>query len=157
MEVHVGKCRTENFECGLCQYTCETLEGLELHLASCEVYECENCECENVHRKTGPLQIHTPTHTRMYHKMWDEDWKFNEISKHKLPGELNNLWQISSIGNRHYLFISWYLHEVYIYVKFICKSLLLTSSACPRASLCSKYSCWMEEGWKREVLGQLRL
>ena len=41
MEVHVGKCGTENFECGLCNFKAETLENLELHLVSCEVYECE--------------------------------------------------------------------------------------------------------------------
>ena len=44
MEVHVGKCRTENFECGLCEYTADTLEKLETHLVNCEVYECEECE-----------------------------------------------------------------------------------------------------------------
>jgi uncharacterized Zn-finger protein len=36
MEVHGGKCFNTNFECVLC----DTLENLETHLASCEVYEC---------------------------------------------------------------------------------------------------------------------
>jgi hypothetical protein len=44
MEVHVGKCNTTNFECRLCELTCDTLETLEMHLASCENYECSVCE-----------------------------------------------------------------------------------------------------------------
>ena len=44
MEVQAGKCQTDNFECGLCEYTGNTLENLELHLVSCEIYECEECQ-----------------------------------------------------------------------------------------------------------------
>ena len=44
LEVQVGKCGSENFECGLCNFKTDTLEKLELHLVSCEVYECETCE-----------------------------------------------------------------------------------------------------------------
>ena len=40
MEVHVGKCQTEDFECGLCEFSTNSLENLELHLKSCEIYEC---------------------------------------------------------------------------------------------------------------------
>ena len=44
MEVHGGKRSTNNFECGLCDLPMNSLENLETHLASCEVYECDNCE-----------------------------------------------------------------------------------------------------------------
>ena len=43
MEVHLGKCRSENFECGLCEANFEDLKKLELHLNTCEVYECDEC------------------------------------------------------------------------------------------------------------------
>jgi hypothetical protein len=41
MEVHSGKCSVDDFECGLCAMKAETLDNLEKHLISCEVYECE--------------------------------------------------------------------------------------------------------------------
>ena len=44
MQVHGGKCSTTNFDCGLCDLQIDTLENLETHLASCEVYECDKCE-----------------------------------------------------------------------------------------------------------------
>ena len=44
MEVHIGKCQTENFICGLCEFSTSTLEDIEVHLTSCEIYECEVCE-----------------------------------------------------------------------------------------------------------------
>ena len=40
MEVHVGKCNTDNFECGLCDSKFKDLDTLELHLRTCEIYEC---------------------------------------------------------------------------------------------------------------------
>ena len=64
MEVHAGKCCSENFDCGLCNITVDSLEILKTHLVSCEVYECKECfervnklseiklHIENVHDKT---------------------------------------------------------------------------------------------------------
>ena len=43
MEVHLGKCRTDNFECGFCESTFKELNDLKLHLKTCEVYECNSC------------------------------------------------------------------------------------------------------------------
>ena len=43
MEIYLGKCRSENFECGLCDKRFQELDKLELHLFTCEVNEC--CEC----------------------------------------------------------------------------------------------------------------
>ena len=43
MEVHVGKCNTDNFECGLCDSKFKDLDSLELHLRTCEIYECAEC------------------------------------------------------------------------------------------------------------------
>ena len=44
MEVHVGKCRRDKLECGLCEFNSDTLDNLETHLGSCEMYECSVCE-----------------------------------------------------------------------------------------------------------------
>ena len=43
MEVHVGKCRDTNFECGLCEFTFDSGADLDLHLKTCEIYECGKC------------------------------------------------------------------------------------------------------------------
>ena len=43
MEVHVGKCYSNNLECGLCDAEFKDLESLELHLRTCEMYECSEC------------------------------------------------------------------------------------------------------------------
>ena len=43
MEVHIGKCCYDHFECGLCEAHFENFEMLELHLVTCEVYECGKC------------------------------------------------------------------------------------------------------------------
>ena len=43
MEVHVGKVHSEMFECGLCDSVFNDLDGLELHLCTCEVYKCQCC------------------------------------------------------------------------------------------------------------------
>ena len=56
MQVHGGKCSTTNFECGLCDLQIETLENLETHLASCEVYECD--ECEKRHKNLSDMKHH---------------------------------------------------------------------------------------------------
>ena len=46
MDVHEGKCRKEDFECGLCESKFENLENLDLHLVTCEVYQCGENECK---------------------------------------------------------------------------------------------------------------
>ena len=43
MEIHIGKCNSNNYECGLCDEKFDDLTTLELHLRSCEIYECSEC------------------------------------------------------------------------------------------------------------------
>ena len=43
MQVHTGRCHSENFYYGLCDYKAKSLENLEIHFKTCEVYECVNC------------------------------------------------------------------------------------------------------------------
>ena len=43
MEVHNGRCHSETFECGLCDFKANTLENLEIHLSTCEIYDCAGC------------------------------------------------------------------------------------------------------------------
>ena len=43
MEVHVGKCRSGNFECGLCEVNFEKISDLVTHLKICEIYQCGRC------------------------------------------------------------------------------------------------------------------
>ena len=44
MQIHNGKHHANQIECGLCEYKAEDLEGLEVHLTTCEIYECVKCE-----------------------------------------------------------------------------------------------------------------
>ena len=39
----MAKCRTEIFECGLCEETFVEEVYLEIHLRTCETYECSDC------------------------------------------------------------------------------------------------------------------
>ena len=43
IEVHQGKCHSDDFECGLCEYKAGSIENLNTHLSTCESYECDNC------------------------------------------------------------------------------------------------------------------
>ena len=43
MEVHLGKCNVEEFECGLCETSFKKTDELDTHLTTCEVYECAEC------------------------------------------------------------------------------------------------------------------
>ena len=43
IEVHVGACRNQNFECGLCGEEFKEREDLEIHLNTCEIFECSSC------------------------------------------------------------------------------------------------------------------
>ena len=49
MQIHHGKCHSELFECGLCDFEAKTLDNLELHLTTCETYECEEYEFVSKH------------------------------------------------------------------------------------------------------------
>ena len=40
IEVHLGKCNVEEFECGLGEIKFKIVEDLDVHLKTCEVYEC---------------------------------------------------------------------------------------------------------------------
>ena len=45
--VHEGKTHSGDFECGLCGFVAGTLEKLEIHLHTCEIYIC--CDiCKNI-------------------------------------------------------------------------------------------------------------
>ena len=39
----MGKCHTDNFECGLCENNFGSIETLETHLNTCEIYRCRRC------------------------------------------------------------------------------------------------------------------
>ena len=43
MEVHIGKYHSDNFECGICEYTTESVDNLDIHLTTCKIYECDDC------------------------------------------------------------------------------------------------------------------
>ena len=43
MEIHLGKCNVEEFECGLCESKFKSEEEIDTHLKTCEVYECSDC------------------------------------------------------------------------------------------------------------------
>ena len=43
MEVHLKKIHSDKFECGLCDLEAGSLENLEIHLNTCEVYQCTHC------------------------------------------------------------------------------------------------------------------
>ena len=43
MEVHFGKLHSEKFECGLYDLEARSLENLEIHFNTCEVYKCVCC------------------------------------------------------------------------------------------------------------------
>ena len=44
MKVHTGKVHAESIECGLCEFKAKTVEDLETHLQTCEIFKCERCE-----------------------------------------------------------------------------------------------------------------
>ena len=43
MEVHLGNLQFGKFECGLCDLEAGSLENLEIHFNTCEVYKCVRC------------------------------------------------------------------------------------------------------------------
>ena len=44
MEVHIGKEHADGFDCGLCGFKEQSLENLETHISTCEVYDCGHCD-----------------------------------------------------------------------------------------------------------------
>ena len=44
MEIHIGKEHYENFEYGICIFTGESQQILEMHLFTCEMFECAECD-----------------------------------------------------------------------------------------------------------------
>ena len=49
-------CFTENFVCGLCAFEAKTLENLDLHIKTCEIYEC--AECEYISKQLSGIKEH---------------------------------------------------------------------------------------------------
>ena len=91
--VHNGKCCVSEFECGLCDMKVDTLENLETHLASCEVYECE--ECEKRFTKLSDIKLHLEDdHNKdkyFYHL------KMHRIVKSKVDSKkysYNDVWKV---------------------------------------------------------------
>ena len=56
MDVHNGKYHSENFECGICGYIGKSLDDLELHLFTCEIYRCR--KCDEVSKSLSELRKH---------------------------------------------------------------------------------------------------
>ena len=89
MEVHIGKCRTKDFECGLCEAKFEELNSLEIHLKTCEVYECGKCWIRNKNLSEMKRHIeenHNKSVGLGYLKMdrnkeWDVDHKLYSFSE----------------------------------------------------------------------------
>ena len=64
MEVHIGKEHSDGFECGLCNSTETTLENLEIHFLTCEIFVCAECDerimtldgvKKHIHEELSPL------------------------------------------------------------------------------------------------------
>ena len=56
IEVYVGECRTEHFECGLLNFLTDSLENFGLHL---EVYEYKECKLRVKILKDMKRKTHT--------------------------------------------------------------------------------------------------
>jgi hypothetical protein len=74
MEVHLGKEHDPNFECGLCGFVAKTLENLELHLFTCEIYICDSCQKRfnsipdlKKHLNDGDHRIVNPSYYKIFH------------------------------------------------------------------------------------------
>ena len=70
MDVHIGIFRSETFECGICDCNMKTLEDLDIHLFSCEVYKCasnDDLECECTVKTLGEIRNHIETHHKHGH------------------------------------------------------------------------------------------
>ena len=59
MEVHMKKCHSENITCVLCEYVAKSIENLEMHQFTCEVYKCD--ECTNISKTLKEVKDHVNT------------------------------------------------------------------------------------------------
>ena len=84
VEVHVGKCRESNFDCGLCGEDFEKLQDLETHLRTCEIYECQNSSfwmrCKNLSEMKKHIQENHSSSTELDHLKIDRKKEFNVSS-----------------------------------------------------------------------------
>ena len=86
MEVHIGKCSTSNFECGLCEANFDTLEILETHLVNCEIYSCSVSEIRLNFLKDMKSHIgneHDESKQLFHPKMNREDPSIVDLKKNK--------------------------------------------------------------------------
>ena len=66
--IHVP--HSETFECGICDCNMKTLEDLDIHLFSCEVYKCasnDDLECECKVKTLGEIRNHIETNHKHLH------------------------------------------------------------------------------------------
>ena len=85
IEVHVGWCRTKDFECGLCGIGFSEKEDLEIHLSTCEMYECDSFSCylrgKNLSEMKKHIEEKHETSSFLNHLKIDRNEKFNVTSK----------------------------------------------------------------------------
>ena len=81
-EVHVGKCRENNLDCGLCGDDFEKLKDLETHLRTCEIYECQSCwlRCKNLSEMKKHKKENHSSSTKLDHLKIDREKEFNVSS-----------------------------------------------------------------------------
>ena len=80
MEVHFGRNHSEIFECGLCEWKNKSLEKLEMHLNTREIYQCEYCDviCNKLSdMKTHKEEKHAIGYFEIIHAKLDR--KNNEL------------------------------------------------------------------------------
>ena len=79
IEVHVAKCRTKNFECGLCEETFVKEVDLEIHLRTCETYECSNCwkRMKNLSDIKNHIETEHASYTNLNHLKIDREREFD--------------------------------------------------------------------------------
>ena len=90
MEVHLGKCGSEPFECGLCETTFDKLEMLEIHLNTCEIFECSICaeRFRDLSDMKKHMQKHHKSSKNIYHLKIDREDP-NEVNvKRYSPSQL---------------------------------------------------------------------
>ena len=58
LEVLRKKCHSENITC-LCEYVAKSIENLEMHQFTCEVYKCD--ECTNISKTLKEVKDHVNT------------------------------------------------------------------------------------------------
>ena len=79
MEVHVTKCRNENFDCGLCEQIFVEEKDLDTHLTTCETYECSNCwkRIRNLSDMKKHIEGHHDDYTTLNHFRIDREREFD--------------------------------------------------------------------------------